>query len=160
MTTFYPQDVMVWSEELYRDAFARCALQPPGPFRLEAQDYAFGGLKVGGNAQSLGRTGIVHHTSFLWDWQEHNMGFLKQPKKQPDYRQGREHTQFLTRLRDCGVSSTGAFFRSVTHELQQRFAVTEASVADARATIDRLRAPKPLIRGVIPVDLTDFVDTE
>jgi hypothetical protein len=71
----------------------------------------------------------VHHTSFLWDYQQRNMALLTNPAKQPAYRgvrgaagrlaaacashhstltqrppalpaQGRDHSEFLVRLRD------------------------------------------------------------
>ncbi|KAL6978800.1 hypothetical protein U1Q18_020467 [Sarracenia purpurea var. burkii] len=49
-------------------------------------DYVFGNRKFGGNAQSITRKRWIHHTSFLWDFEGKNMGYLKLPQKAPEYR--------------------------------------------------------------------------
>lgn len=42
----------------------------------------------------------MHHTSFLWDYEEENMEkYLTLPEKRPDYRQSRQHNEFLTKLK-------------------------------------------------------------
>ncbi len=43
---------------------------------------------------------MVHHTSFLWDYDPGAMSLLRLPERRPDYRRDRPHTQFLCRLRD------------------------------------------------------------
>lgn len=50
-------------------------------------DYAFGTHKFGGNAQAITSKRWVHHTSFLWDYDRENMLALKDPAKQPKYRE-------------------------------------------------------------------------
>jgi lipoate-protein ligase A len=99
----FPAPIMRWTEHFFRPVFA-----PYGPFALRENDYVFGGKKVGGNAQAISRQRFVHHTSFLWDYDPARMALLKNPKKQPDYRQKRDHNEFLTRLRDmCGGGGGG-----------------------------------------------------
>jgi len=66
--------------------------------------------KMGGNAQAItGRQGWLHHTSFLWDYDDVNMErYLKLPEKRPEYRVDRSHEDFLVKLKDhygCGSQS-------------------------------------------------------
>lgn len=79
-------------------------------FRLRENDYVLGDRKVGGNAQSIVSGGFLHHTSFLWDWDENNMGYLTLPSKRPAYRGDRSHDEFLVRLKDTygGTCSTNS----------------------------------------------------
>ena len=42
---------------------------------------------------------MVHHTSFLWDYEAANMSLLKLPQRRPDYRRDRPHQHFLTTLK-------------------------------------------------------------
>ena len=49
-------------------------------------DYAFGETKFGGNAQAITKQRWLHHTSFLWDFQDSRMDLLKHPTRAPDYR--------------------------------------------------------------------------
>jgi lipoate-protein ligase A len=69
-------------------------------FSLRENDYVLGGdLKMGGNAQTIIKGGWLHHTSFLWDYEDYNMeNYLKLPDKRPDYRQSRSHRDFLVPL--------------------------------------------------------------
>jgi lipoate-protein ligase A len=53
---------------------------------------------MGGNAQSITKEGWLHHTSFLWDWQDAHMDYLTLPSKRPEYRQDRNHEDFLVKL--------------------------------------------------------------
>ncbi|KAL9183242.1 hypothetical protein ACHAXT_005029 [Thalassiosira profunda] len=85
----------------------RTALQQPSheeparpSFELRENDYVFGRRKFGGNAQCIASGGFLHHTSFLWDWDDANMGYLALPDKRPDYRGDRSHDEFLVRLKD------------------------------------------------------------
>jgi lipoate-protein ligase A len=68
-------------------------------FALRENDYVLGERKMGGNAQSITGKGWLHHTSFLWDYQDENMlDYLKLPNKRPDYRKDRAHDEFLVKL--------------------------------------------------------------
>ena len=69
-------------------------------FQLRENDYVLGERKIGGNAQTITGDSFLHHTSFLWDWDNTNMDYLALPDKRPDYRGDRSHEDFLVRLKD------------------------------------------------------------
>ena len=49
-------------------------------------DYTYGEQKFGGNAQAITKQRWLHHTSFLWDFDDSNMALLKHPSRVPKYR--------------------------------------------------------------------------
>lgn len=51
-------------------------------------------LKIAGNAQSIKGKSWLHHTSFLWDVPR-GLEYLKLPEKRPEYREGRDHSDFI-----------------------------------------------------------------
>ncbi len=62
-------------------------------------DLAWNNKKFSGNAQQRKSTFILHHGSILFDFPiELIPRYLKQPLRQPDYRQGRPHDQFVTNI--------------------------------------------------------------
>ena len=75
-----------------------CVVFPSPP--PQPQDYAFGNMKFGGNAQAVSRNRFVHHTSFLWNFRMDYMRSLKEPTRRPAYRGTRSHDGFLIGLRD------------------------------------------------------------
>ncbi|XP_056691156.1 uncharacterized protein [Spinacia oleracea] len=91
----YPQPIMAWSSLLYDEVF-HGALD----YKLRENDYVFGSRKFGGNAQSITKNRWIHHTSFLWDYQDANMTYLKIPQRAPKYRQERDHSEFICRMKD------------------------------------------------------------
>ncbi|CAG7906462.1 hypothetical protein BRARA_D00982 [Brassica rapa] len=91
----YPRSVMAWSGSLYSQVFNGIS-----DFQLRENDYVFGDRKFGGNAQSITRNRWIHHTSFLWDYSESNMAYLKLPSRVPQYRLERDHTDFVCRMKD------------------------------------------------------------
>jgi lipoate---protein ligase len=70
------------------------------PVRIQGHtDLAAGDLKFSGNAQRRRRTFLIFHGTFLLQFDIATVEkFLRPPSKQPDYRQNRPHTQFLTNL--------------------------------------------------------------
>lgn len=92
----FPEPILQWTSALYANAW-----QIPG-FQLKENDFCIGNLKCGGNAQYIKKDRWLHHTSFLWDYEEQNMSYLKVPKKQPKYRENRGHEAFLTKLKAHG----------------------------------------------------------
>jgi lipoate---protein ligase len=68
--------------------------------KLGHTDLAVGGLKVSGNAQRRKRQSLLFHGSFLLNF---DIGMIEKalpmPSKQPDYRVGRSHTDFLMNLK-------------------------------------------------------------
>ncbi len=62
-------------------------------------DLAINGKKVSGNAQARKRRFLLHHGTFLYNFDIDRVGFyLKEPKKVPEYRNGRAHKDFLANL--------------------------------------------------------------
>lgn len=89
----FPQPILEWTADVYRSA-----LQLEN-FSLCENDYVLGDRKIGGNAQYLQKNRWLHHTTFLFDYEEKNMGYLLHPKRQPTYRRQRPHHEFLTKLK-------------------------------------------------------------
>lgn len=104
----FPHPLMRWTAQVYARAFDEAARRRGGTgaapttprLTLNENDYCFGDLKIAGNAQAITGGRALHHTSFLWDWQEDHMRLLLSPKRQPEYRRKREHGAFLTRVRE------------------------------------------------------------
>lgn len=115
-TLSYPEPIMRWTEEFYREAFEIAG------FCLRENDYVIGEKKCGGNAQYLCKDRFVHHTTFLWDFTEERMNFLLHPKKTPLYRTGRSHGEFLCRLREYHSSKTH-FVEAVCRTLSRRYEI-------------------------------------
>lgn len=62
-------------------------------------DLAIKGRKFSGNSQQRKRDFILHHGTLLYDFEIAKVSrYLKLPERQPDYRQGRRHGDFLTNL--------------------------------------------------------------
>lgn len=117
----YPRELMHWSTALYAQPFKR--LVPTLPFSLQEHDYCLGDRKVGGNAQSVSRERWVHHTSWLWDFDESNMKLLAIPEKRPAYRADRPHTDFLTTLKQhAAVPDPTLFVDSIVEHVQSSWA--------------------------------------
>jgi len=62
-------------------------------------DLAIGGRKISGNAQQRKRTHLLHHGTLLYAFDPAPLArFLKMPSRQPEYRRGRSHADFLTNV--------------------------------------------------------------
>lgn len=105
-------------------------------FALRENDYVFGDLKMGGNAQSIIKGGWLHHTSFLWDYDPDNMRYLTLPVKRPAYRGDRPHDEFLVKLQPY-FGNKNAFFQSLLHACQQSFEVEKITLPEAIEVIDK-----------------------
>lgn len=81
-----------------RDAFRKLLLGR----EVEIQgctDLTVGALKFSGNAQRRKRNALLFHGSFLLNFDLDLIGaVLAHPSKEPDYRAGRSHREFLTNL--------------------------------------------------------------
>lgn len=74
------------------------ALDVPG-LRREGTDLALLGQKVSGNAQRRGRRTLLHHGTLLFAFDSRlAQRYLKEPDRQPRYRAGRRHSEFLANL--------------------------------------------------------------
>ena len=101
-------------------------------FELRENDYVLGERKMGGNAQSIVSGGWLHHTSFLWDYDNMNMDYLMLPAKRPEYRGNRSHDEFLVRLKDLyGKDSTkNCFFANVKKATVASFDLEQVALND------------------------------
>ena len=62
-------------------------------------DLVIGGRKVSGNAQRRGRRALLHHGTLLYDFDPMLAArYLREPRRQPEYREGRSHADFMGRL--------------------------------------------------------------
>ena len=60
-------------------------------------DITIGDRKISGNAQRRGRRALLHHGTILYDFDVRCMErYLKEPQRQPAYRAGRSHSDFVT----------------------------------------------------------------
>jgi lipoate---protein ligase len=75
------------------------ALAVPGLEIRGLSDLAIGGRKVSGSAQRRGRQALLHHGTLLYEFEPRRVErYLKPPSRQPDYRSGRCHADFLGNL--------------------------------------------------------------
>ncbi|XP_057768166.1 uncharacterized protein LOC130988358 [Salvia miltiorrhiza] len=119
----YPRPIMSWSSLIYKNMF-----QGIGEFGLRENDYVLGNRKFGGNAQSITKNRWVHHTSFLWDYEVGNMGYLKMPTRVPEYRQARNHVEFICRLKE--FMSRSNFINGTTDAVAAYFALRSPDADD------------------------------
>jgi lipoate-protein ligase A len=62
-------------------------------------DLSWRGRKFSGNAQQRKRNHLLHHGTLLYDFDlEQVSRYLRTPARQPEYRGGREHAEFLVNL--------------------------------------------------------------
>lgn len=151
---------MEWTAGMYGPVFDRLRTTQTEPFQLRENDYVFGPLKFGGNAQSIVKDRWLHHTSFLWDFQRPNMDYLTLPERRPEYRQDRSHGSFLTRLKEHTLQQDrAALFRELEVELGRHFHVHAADEAQVRAEVIETKlggmgawAERARTRNVSPAD--------
>jgi lipoate-protein ligase A len=75
------------------------ALGAPGLEIRGVSDLAIDGRKVSGNAQRRGARALLHHGTLLYAFDARIVErYLKEPHRQPDYRAGRLHAEFLGNL--------------------------------------------------------------
>ena len=125
----YPQPLLEWSGRLYKPVFdglaggggggGGCGESEGGGgggFNVRGNDYCFGGRKFAGNAQSITRDKLLHHTSFLHTVNTTALTtLLAMPPttRRPAYRADRPHTQFVTSIADWMGGQGGGGVESV-----------------------------------------------
>jgi len=147
----FPRDIMSWSGQLYGKVFDRF-----GEFHLRENDYAFSHRKFGGNAQSITKNRWVHHTSFLWDYDVKNMDYLKIPKRAPEYRLARNHTDFLCRMKEY-LPSRSVFTDGVITALGEHFSVQPTDLETALSTVEEF---SPSTKLLSEQDLEEIVSSK
>ncbi|MHB1130944.1 MAG: lipoate--protein ligase family protein [Chloroflexota bacterium] len=87
---------------LLSDALARLGLVAG---QRGTSDVAIGERKISGNAQARRRGGLLLHGTLLYDLDLDLVdACLRHPPREPDYRAGRRHRDFLTSLRAEGIA--------------------------------------------------------
>lgn len=131
-------------------------------FRLEENDYILGDRKMGGNAQAIVKGGWLHHTSFLFDYEDENMGYLTLPNKRPEYRGDRSHDDFLVKLKSVygsdpdDDSAKRAFFYHVKCTAFDSFEMEEVLLKDAMKVVDNLGGMQAWFDGKCRTKVVDF----
>jgi lipoate-protein ligase A len=118
-----PQSIFRWSETFYNSVFESI------DFRLQENDYVSGNKKFGGNAQYLRKSRWLHHTSFLFDYDESQMNLLSFPEKVPTYRKDRHHSDFLCKLNNYFPSKV-ILNDKIEQSLNKLFDVKEMRIVD------------------------------
>lgn len=120
----YPEKIMKWTESIYQPALNILG------FHLKENDFVIENLKCGGNAQYIKKDRWLQHTSFLWDYCPKKMSSLLLPRKTPNYREGRAHTEFLCTL-NKHLPSKKFFFKLIKDHLEKTYSLsplTEAQI--------------------------------
>lgn len=125
-----PRKIMGWTEQFYRPLFK------DAPFSLQENDYVLGARKVGGNAQYLSKNRWLHHSSFLWDYEPEKMAYLLMPPKAPAYRAGRQHADFLCRLKEHWIDLP-SFIQQFKASLHQQFQVVSDPIQSFEEMLQR-----------------------
>jgi lipoate---protein ligase len=118
----YPEEIFKWTENFYKKFF-------PSSFSLQENDYILENKKCAGNAQYLKKTRWLHHSSFLWEFDNKKMDYLLLPKKAPKYRDNRSHENFLCTIKDLFVSKIH-FASLIKSGLNELFILKETSLQD------------------------------
>jgi len=87
-----PPSILNWAGKVLKSALKLT------DFAILGNDFTLNQKKIGGNAQYIKKDRFLHHTSFLYDFTPSNMNYLLHPPKEPSYRQGRHHLDFITSL--------------------------------------------------------------
>lgn len=117
----YPEPIMRWSEGIYKTALNHLE------FSLRENDYVIGDRKFGGNAQYLRKNRWLHHSTLLWDYNPDLMSLLQNPRKAPNYRDQRDHEQFLTKLGEH-ASDKPSFIFKIKESLIKKFPLHEITL--------------------------------
>jgi lipoate-protein ligase A len=98
-------------------------------------DLTLHGRKFSGNAQQRKRRHLLHHGTLLYAFDLDAVGrYLKEPPRQPDYRAGRDHRDFL-----CNLPLDAA---ELKRRLRQVWRADEDATDWPRTEVDRLRLEK------------------
>ena len=125
-----PRAIMKWTEGFLAPFFKDL------PFALRENDYVLGEKKFGGNAQYIQRGRWLHHTSFLWDYCPSKMELLKLPKRRPEYRADRCHSDFLTCLKEY-YPCKEQFLEELSRYFQESLQVKEVSLEEVLPHLEK-----------------------
>ena len=99
-------------------------------FQLKVDDYCLGSRKFAGNAQHFQRSRWLHHSSILWTANLSLMArYLHIPSKQPEYRAGRAHSDFVVPLNSL-YGHPDEVFAEMLQVLQSSYDVQDLTVEE------------------------------
>lgn len=111
-------------------------------FRHIETDYTIGTTKIAGSALSITKERLLHHISFLFDFDEERLAHLAHPPTEPEYRNGRSHTEFLGKLNRY-FPTMDVLQEKLLFSLQQKYSLLEKSEHDLQ-TIAKIPHRKAL----------------
>lgn len=112
------KDYFVLFNKAVCDAFARCEV--PGLSHRGISDIALGQKKIAGTALYRNRELVFYHAVINVAGDVELMSrYLLQPPREPDYRAGRSHKEFVTSLQEADFAPSQVKFES---EFQKEFA--------------------------------------
>ena len=128
-----PRGIMKWSRDfVYGEVFEDAGDESMVQFDLIENDYVIrspsGNVrKIGGNAQAIAGDKFVHHTSFLFDYDEDVMRVLRLPERRPVYRGDKGHGDFVVGMGKGfkGYFNRGDLYDSVIKVVSQKFFVED-----------------------------------
>jgi len=103
--TLHPKDVFLHINKLIISAIEKAGVENLSMMGIS--DIAVSGKKILGSAIYRNKKGLLYHAVL-------NLGepsitferYLKHPSKEPDYRQGRSHSEFVTSLKEKGYTKS------------------------------------------------------
>jgi lipoate---protein ligase len=119
----FPRSIMEWTAQLYHPFLKE------KNFLVRENDYVFGSLKWGGNAQAIKKDRWLHHSSLLWNYDAKLMNYLKIPIRMPQYREARPHNDFLCKLSDY-FDCPNLFKNLFINELANQFEMIETNMTE------------------------------
>lgn len=99
-------------------------------------DLVCGGRKFSGNAQRWLKNAFLHHGTMLYDFNLSLISrLLKNPSRQPDYREGRDHAGFVgnfTASRERLINSLAASWNATVSSCPPSILLRAAAIAATR----------------------------
>ncbi len=126
----YPEEIHSFAAAFYHKALGISS------FALKENDYTIDLKKCGGNAQYIRKNRWLHHTTFLWNYNQKRMEYLLLPKKQPTYREGRGHEPFLCTL-DQHFQSKERLIEACIDELKKQYNVVVVPLKEVLQRMER-----------------------
>jgi lipoate---protein ligase len=131
------------------EALSRCEC---GVALQGISDLAIAGRKISGNAQRRTRNALLFHGTILYGMNADVISrYLKQPKRQPAYREDRSHGEFLRTIN----ASVGDLKKAIAENWQAHCALQAwpgARMTDAIVNVLERSPPREAINGTTPED--------
>ncbi len=144
-TSHGPKEYLQWVFHTIAPAFK------PYSLTLAENDFALYDKKIGGNAQCFTKDRLLHHTSFLWEWDQEKMKLLRHPSKIPAYRRDRKHHDFCGKLQEY-FPQPSIIMKGILECLSARFTLHYKDL-DADCILEPLSRPHRKALEILNIDL-------